>query len=412
MHRARWLAEQRTGPDQKVLFTTFTRNLATDIEDNLRTLCSAELFAKIEVRNLDAWVTGYMRTRKLEHRIVYDRSQDAARQAWDAALALRDTTLDLPESFYAQELDQVVLAQGITTLDAYRTARRTGRGVVLTRAKRDAVWPVFEEYRGQLASRRLKEVDDAYREVADLLLADQARGANYSAIVVDEAQDFGPQALKLMRAMLPAGANDLFLVGDGHQRIYSRNKAVLGRCGIDIRGRSKKLYLNYRTTNEIRQQAVALLAGVEVDDLDDGRDDNSRYRSLSHGPEPLIKELPDLEAAIGEVKTCIAQWRAAQETPLGICVIAHTEKRRDVIALALQKSGVRVETITAQGKLSEHADAIQFATMHRAKGLEFDCVVVVAPRAYATDDDGYGNSRQLLYVSLTRAKRGAALLYA
>ena len=62
MHRAKWLAEQRTPDGKKVLFTTFTKNLATDIEDNLKTLCSPKTMAKIEVRNLDAWVHGYMVT--------------------------------------------------------------------------------------------------------------------------------------------------------------------------------------------------------------------------------------------------------------------------------------------------------------------------------------------------------------
>ena len=166
----------------------------------------------------------------------------------------------------------MVLAQGVATLDAYRAARRVGRGVVLSRAKRDAIWPVFEEYRAQLASRRLKEVDDAYRDAAQLIDKDQHHP--YSAIVVDETQDFGPQALRLLRALIEPGKNDLFFVGDGHQRIYHRNKAAMSRSGIDIRGRARKLYINYRTTDEIRRQAVALLEGVAVDDLDDGTDDN------------------------------------------------------------------------------------------------------------------------------------------
>lgn len=169
MHRVKWLAENRTTGKQKVLFTTFTKNLAADIEQNLKTLCLTETLAKIEVRNLDAWVHGFMRSQKLEQRIVYDRKAEGASQAWKAALAVKDGSLDLPDDFYEQELAHVVLAQGITTLDAYRTARRTGRGVLLSRAKRDAVWPVFEEYRGQLASRKLKDVDDAYREVATIL---------------------------------------------------------------------------------------------------------------------------------------------------------------------------------------------------------------------------------------------------
>lgn len=99
---------------------------------------------------------------------------------------------------------------GKTECFLYRTARRTGRGVTLSRAKRNAVWPVFEEYRGQLASRKLKEVDDAYREVAQMLQDDQKGVAPYSAIVIDETQDFGPQALRLLRAMLRRGRTICF----------------------------------------------------------------------------------------------------------------------------------------------------------------------------------------------------------
>jgi superfamily I DNA/RNA helicase len=313
MHRAKWLAENRALGGKKVLFTTFTRNLALDIEENLKTLCSADTMSKIEVKNLDAWVSGFMRSRKLEHRIIYDRKQDGALQAWQTALAAKDATLDLPDSFYADELEQVVLAQGLTTLDQYRTARRIGRGVILSRAKRDAVWPVFEEYRGQLASRKLKEVDDAYREIAEMIATEQGSELGYAAIVIDETQDFGPQALKLLRAMIACGPNDLFFVGDGHQRIYSRNRAAMSRCGIDIRGRSRKLYLNYRTTDEIRRQAVALLEGCEIDDLDDGHDETTRYKSLSHGPVPELRKTSGLEEAAEAAIAFIQQWRAGRK---------------------------------------------------------------------------------------------------
>lgn len=412
MHRAKWLADNRTGTGQKVLFTTFTKNLAADIEQNLKTLCSSEAMSKLEVRNLDAWVNAFMRARKLEHRIVYDRKQDAALQAWQAALAVKDSKQDLPDNFYEQELEQVVLAQGIKTLDQYRTARRTGRGVVLSRAKRDAVWPVFEEYRGQLASRKLKEVDDAYREVADLLSTTPETGASYSAIVIDETQDFGPQALRLLRAMVPHGPNDLFFVGDGHQRIYSRNKAAMSKCGIDIRGRSKKLYLNYRTTDEIRRQAVALLEGVEVDDLDDGHDETKRYRSVSHGPAPLVMDVKGLEGAAQEALNFVKHWTASRPdgAPLSFCVIASSEKNRDALSSILQASGLRCLTISAQSNHANARDVVHMSTMHRAKGLEFDCVVVVAPVSYLGSAEETATQRKLLYVALTRAKCGAALL--
>lgn len=412
MHRAKWLAENRALGGKKVLFTTFTRNLALDIEENLKTLCSADAMSRIEVKNLDAWVGGFMRARKLEHRIVYDRKQDGALQAWQSALATKDATLDLSDSFYSDELEQVVLAQGLTTLDQYRTARRIGRGVILSRAKRDAVWPVFEEYRGQLASRKLKEVDDAYREIAEMIATEQGSKLGYAAIVIDETQDFGPQALKLLRAMIAHGPNDLFFVGDGHQRIYSRNRAAMSRCGIDIRGRSRKLYLNYRTTDEIRRQAVALLEGCEIDDLDDGHDESKRYKSLSHGPAPEVRKTSGLEEASEAAIGFIQQWRSAQaeNESLSFCVVSYSEKSRDALGQQLQAAGIASVPITAQ---SNHADArnvVHLATMHRAKGLEFDCVIVVAPESYLGPAEETAGQRRLLYVALTRAKRGALLL--
>ncbi len=412
MHRAKWLAEHRTPEGKKVLFTTFTRNLASDIEQNLRTLCGPETLARIEVRNLDAWVHGFMRARRLEHRIVYDRNQEVTLQAWQAALAVRDTKLDLPGDFYEQELEQVVLAQGITTLDAYRVARRTGRSGVLGRAKRDAVWPVFEEYRGQLASRRLKEVDDAYREVADLLVGSQPEHSPYSAIVVDETQDFGPQALRLLRSMIPACPNDLFFVGDGHQRIYSRHRAAMSRCGIDIRGRARKLYLNYRTTDEIRRRAVALLEGCEVDDLDDGHDETRRYKSLSHGPVPTEVTAEGLEAAARHAVTFISQLRddVGEGQPPSVCVIAPGEKIRDALASQLQVASLRCVTISAQSNHPDARDAVHVATMHRAKGLEFDAVVVLATPSYFAANEDMHDKRKLIYVALTRAKRAAMLV--
>ena len=411
MHRAKWLAESRTSQGQQVLFTTFTRNLASDIENNLKSLCDPQTLMQIKVQNLDAWVNGFMRSQKLEHRVVYNRQQDPALQAWASALAVRDSTLDLPESFYEQELEQVILAQGITTLDEYRMARRTGRSGVLNRSKRDLVWPVFEEYRGQLASRKLKEFDDAYREIADILNKDPSLRPPLSAIVIDETQDLGPQALRLLRAMIASGANDLFFVGDGHQRIYSRHRASMNKCGIDIRGRSRKLYLNYRTTDEIRKLAVSLLEGCEIDDLDDGHDESRRYKSLSHGPAPEVIEVIGLEEALTKTSDFISRLTVeSTEQKVSVCVITESEKIREFFSEQFTRKGVRCVAITAQNNHSDAHGSIHLATMHRAKGLEFDAVVVIASSSFFGEPVITLNQRKLLYVSLTRAKRAAILL--
>jgi superfamily I DNA/RNA helicase len=415
IHRAKWLAENRTLEKQKVLFTTFTKNLALDIEDNLKTLCSKSTLDKLEVRNLDSWVHSFMRSRKLEHRIVYGRKEEGAKQAWQFALTQKDVSVDLPDSFYEDELEQVVLAQGVTSKDEYRTVRRTGRGVVLSRAKRDAVWPVFEEYRGQLASRKLKEVDDAYRDVATLLVQEMSEGktaAAYSAIVIDETQDLGPQALRLLRAMISSKPNDLFFVGDGHQRIYPRNRAAMSKCGIDIRGRSKKLYLNYRTTDEIRKQAVAMLEGCEIDDLDDGHDETKRYKSLSHGPVPLVLNLSSNEEVMEKSLALVREWGAGSdpENVGSTCVIAESKKTRDAVAKFFQTNGLKSSVIDENQNANLNHDSIYFSTMHRAKGLEFDRVVVLAPNSYLGDPLDTDSKRKLIYVALTRAKKDAALI--
>ncbi len=411
MHRAKWLAEHATKDGQKVLFTTFTRNLALDVKANLAVLCPAATLERIECVNLDAWVYGFLHRRKYEFTIVYGRG-DKAKDAWDRALGLRDSTLDLSDEFYAEELEQVVLAQGITTLDEYRLARRAGRGQVLTRKKRDAIWPVFAEYRDLLSLRKLREVDDAYRDAAALL--EQADGRpDYAAIIVDETQDFGPQALRLLRAMIPPGRNDLFFVGDGHQRIYKRNKAALSRSGIDIRGRARKLYLNYRTTEEIRRAAVALLEGCEIDDLDEGSDENRRYRSLTRGAAPSVARAASNEEAVALVSESVLRWRREAEDAdtATMAVVAPSARLRDVLGSALRAKGITVMNVDGYQADTTDPKVVYLSTMHRAKGLEFDQVLVVAHGDTLGAPEETGDARRLVYVALTRAKRQAGIVW-
>lgn len=404
MHRAKWLAEQRAATDKKVFFTTFTRNLAADIEENLKTLCNPSIMQRIEVKNLDAWVNSFLRRHKYEHKIIYNRKHDEAADAWQSALALQDSSLALSAAFYEEELERVVLAQGVTTRDEYRMAKRTGRGTVLNRGKRDAIWPVFEEYRAQLASRKLKEVDDAYRDAAALL---QDKPQGYSSVIVDETQDFGPQALRLLRALVPKEKNDLFFVGDGHQRIYSRNRASMSACGIDIRGRARKLYLNYRTTEEIRRLAVATLEGCEVDDLDEGADEVKRYKSLSHGPAPRTLDFPHLEDALASLSPLL---KASLAEGRSVCVIVPTKHDASAVNASLKAGKISATILGPDERDQPDSKSVRIATMHRSKGLEFDEVVLLIPRDWTDVRSGTDNSQRLKYVALSRAKRVATVL--
>jgi superfamily I DNA/RNA helicase len=404
MHRAKWLAEHRLEEGQKVFFTTFTRNLAQDIEENLKTLCGPAVMQRIEVQNLDAWVHGFLRKHRYEYTIIFDRRKGPASDAWNLALASADSSLGLPPGFYAEEFENVILAQGVSSRDEYRQARRKGRGTVLTRSKRDAIWPVFEDYRAALTLRKLKEVDDAYRDAATLL---KEKPTSYASIIVDETQDFGPQALKLLRAMVKSGTNDLFFVGDGHQRIYNQHRASMSACGIDIRGRGRKLYLNYRTTEEIRRAAVALLEGCEVDDLDEGSDEVRKYKSISRGSEPAFVDVPHLEDAFAKTVEVVAASLAAGRS---VCVMAPTKHEAQETLKALKAAGIASTLIGPNERDRAESSAARVATMHRAKGLEFDEVVLIAKPNRTAGTTRQFDKQRLEYVALTRAKRKATVI--
>lgn len=417
MHRARWLA--RNLSDGRILFTTFARNLATDIENNLRSVCSPEEMSRIEVTNLDRWVVRFLRGRRYEFHVEFGRN----REAWQRALDLKPPELDLSDSFYEDEWEQVIQAKGVVSGQEYRHVSRVGRGTRLSRGARVRVWPVFEEYRAQLAERGLKEVDDAYRDAA-ALLSDSGAGGGYAAVVVDEAQDMGARAFSLIRSIVPAGRDDLFIAGDGHQRIYGRNRVVMGHCGIDIRGRSRKLRLNYRTTEETRRWATHLLVGRDVDDLDGGLDDNKRIRSLTRGPEPVLKRFDTREEQSEFLVSYLSALWTSGEALRGVCIVARTTGERDAIKQHLTAQDVEVELIERDTTDDGAQAGVRLATMHRVKGLEFERVVMASmneglvPLSAAiktSSDDTARESaeteeRSLVYVAATRAKKELLVL--
>ena len=169
MHRARWLA-RHLPEGERILFTTFTRNLAADIENNLRAICTPDEMKRIEVINLDRWVQRFLRGKRYRFRLTFDRDLDA----WREALAKKPGGLELTNRFYNDEWEQVIQANGVTTREDYLRVARTGRGVRLNRAARAEIWPVFEEYRAQLAERGVTEVPDCYRLARALLEQDRS----------------------------------------------------------------------------------------------------------------------------------------------------------------------------------------------------------------------------------------------
>jgi superfamily I DNA/RNA helicase len=415
MHRAVWLARKLADvPGKPVLFTTFTRTLADDVRTQIATLATPAERDKIEVTNIDQWALSILRGEGYRHEMLFDSRKRC--ELWTRALTRKPDGAQYGDAFYQSEFERVVLTQGCETAEDYAVASRVGRGLQLTRTARREIWPVFAEYRAQLRAANLREPEEAYRDALALLKGKGVARATRS-IIVDEAQDLSPAALALVRAAVPEGANDVFIVGDAHQRIY-RHRVTLSKVGIDIRGRGRKLRINYRTTDEIRKWAVAELAGCAIDDLDGQPDTLTGYRSLSHGDAPELvtsgSRNDERKVIQDRLRRLIAEGVPAQN----ICLVARTNEEVTEYSRWLEGAGLQVLKLD-RGTPDDHEKAgIRVATMHRVKGLEFDAVILAGYRSpqhyaevYGEEEDAgvmsdlLTSERCLLHVTATRARR-------
>lgn len=409
MHRARYLASQvfKASTD-RILFTTYTKTLAANIQANLKSLCGDE-GERIEVVHLHSWAANFLRSQGIQCEVA---SSKEIQQCWQDAFSAVGTG-EWSEPFFKNEWEQVVQAQSISNQEEYLHAPRLGQHVRLSRPQRASVWEVFDEYKRNLNILGKMEWIDLIRQTR-LYLAGKGIVLPYRTIIIDETQDLHPEDLKLIRQIVPEGPNDLFFVGDAHQRIYGR-PVVLGQCGINIKGRSSKLRINYRTTEEIRNWSLAVLNNQPIDDLDGGVDNNTEYHSLLHGKQPTIAFFPSLS----EEKKFIAETITkllVDVKPETICLVARTNKQliEDYIPGLIC---AKVDYLLLSTDTSEDTGAgVRLATMHRVKGLEFHHVIIAGVNAgvipwessQKLDENEYYDSdlqeRCLFHVASTRAR--------
>ena len=417
MHRAKHLAAKCVG-QQRILMTTFTANLAADIKENLRKICTLEELRRIDVIHLDAWVNQYLREAGFSAQIGYD---DAIAPLWEKAVLLANNDLPFETSFYEEEWNRIVIAQEALTLEKYVKATRNGRGTRLDRKRRMQVWKVFENYQNLMKENQIRDINTAMYESTKLLQS-SGKGSRYISVIIDEGQDFSDNAYRLIRAL--AGephANDIFIVGDSHQRIY-RNHPTLSKCGINVRGRSSILKINYRTTEEIRKHAFALLNGISFDDLDEDIDIGVKCQSLTHGEKPVVENFSNANDEFDYLLSEIKKLHDNGVALTDICVVARTKKLVDDYIALFTKAGIRAYAIKRNKVDDRNFDGLRIATMHRVKGLEFKYVFIAAvnnriiplPSAINQTDavseaESMTSEKCLLYVAMTRAQKGVYL---
>ncbi|MCT9934558.1 UvrD-helicase domain-containing protein [Planotetraspora sp. A-T 1434] len=438
LHRVKLLVERLAPGDRKdVLLTTFNKNLAADLRQRLLALGGTDVVKRVEIINID----------KLASNIVVETQSGAGRQWIDDTKALIEWQELLDEQrerrwdaeFLHAEWSQVILGLGVASRADYFRARRAGRGRAISREERAAIWQLAERYVMRLDEKGLWTLQQVADRAARLEIeraramasydADQASSVKlqresgiwhqprYRHIVVDEAQDLSTAHWRMLRAMVPEGPNDLFIAGDTHQRIY-RNYVSLGSLGINIRGRSSKLTLSYRTTHEILGTALRLLGQEEWDDLDDGHDDLTGYRSVLRGPEPLFTSYPTWDAELDGIVEQVRTWG-------GGSIAVSVPERRMVAEVEnrLGKAGIISSSIGTDGPRLVEAP-VHVGTMHRFKGLEYQRLIIagvseglVPAQRIVTLKDGdplrfrreMQRARSLLFVAATRARDGIVI---
>ncbi|MEV0330769.1 UvrD-helicase domain-containing protein [Micromonospora echinospora] len=412
LHRVKHLLARR--PDSRVLLTTYTNALAATLRDNLTLLLDdPERLARVEVTTVNA--LAHRTVRALAGRVPTPIGDVDERQVWRRVC--RKLDLPWPEQFLAQEYRHVILAQDVRSRAAYREATRRGRGSALRPTQRDRVWDAVELFTAELAAAGTTTHLQVCARAAELLDGADRTAHGYDHVVVDEAQDLHPAQWRVLRAVVPPGPDDLFVTGDPHQRIYD-SRVSLHALGISVTGRSHRLRVNYRSTEEILTWSTGVLVGSRVAELGgEGDDSLAGYRSLLHGRRPRAAGHPTGAAEVAALVEQVREWRAQGVRPGEIAVCARFNTVLNSAYDALVAAGV--PAVRVRDQPAADADAVRLATMHAMKGLEFRCVAVVGVTATAVPftkevtpaevdqaqhDNDLLRERCLLFVASTRAR--------
>ena len=408
LHRAVFLA--RTNPDARVLLTTFSDTLANALRTKLRRLISNEprLGERLEVHAMNAL------GRRL-YALHFGRPKIATRDVIQPLLAEAAREVNghkFSRHFLLTEWEEVVDAWQLDTWEAYRDVRRLGRKTRLPEPQRAVLWSIFARVRSQLASQGFITYAEIFSRLA-AQLADRTH-LPFDFAVVDEAQDVSVAQLQFLAALGAGQPNSLFFAGDLGQRIFQPPFSWRA-LGVDIRGRSRTLHINYRTSHQIRMQADRLL-GPELSDVDGNTEQRVGTISVFNGPPPTIQVLASAADESHLVGTWLVDLGNAGVMPHEMGVFVRSPAELDRARAAVEHAGLPCKV------LDEHVETtsghVSISPMHLAKGLEFRAVAVMAcddeimplqARIETVADDAdleevYTTERHLLYVACTRAR--------
>lgn len=408
LHRAVWLA--RENPDARVLLTTFSDALANSLRTQLFRLISNEprLGERIEVHSMDAIGRRLYQLQSGAPNVASDAVVERLLAAGAAGIG----GFRFSVHFLHAEWEQVVDAWQLGTWEEYRDVARLGRKTRLPEKQRAMLWTVFSDVRAHLTAQGLVTYSEIFSRLASHYAAEGH--SPFGHVVIDEAQDVSVAQLRFLAALGDDRPNSLFFAGDLGQRIFQQPfswKAL----GVDIRGRSRTLRVNYRTSHQIRRQADRLL-GPEIADVDGNTEDRSGTVSVFNGPAPAILVLGTPAEEGDLVQAWLSERIGEGLLPHEIGVFVRSAVELGRARAAVEAAGLEPKVLDENVETS--IGRVSVSTMHLAKGLEFRAVVVMAcddeiiplqERIEMVTDDAdleevYNTERHLLYVACTRAR--------
>ena len=406
LHRAAAILQK--DKQAKVLLTTFSLPLANALRHKLNVLTGAG--------NPNMTILPFEEVATELYTLAFGRSprvakEEQVKRALETA-ANEIEIMSFSNQFLASEWRNVIDAWQVDSLETYQDVPRIGRRSRISSGQRERAWPVFARARELLTGQGLHTWPEIFGEVTSYFAVQEHKP--FTHIIVDEAQDLSVPELRLFAAIKPDNPDALFFSGDIGQRIFQRPfswKAL----GIDIRGRSHTLKVNYRTSHQIRKAADRLLPDV-IRDVDGNEEDRRNVISVFNGLEPEAKTSDSVQQETEEVAAWVQKIIEDGITPeeIGIFVRSNTElpRAREVVRLAGQTP------LELSNRVEERDGRISIGTMHLAKGLEFQAVAVMAcdedilPLQERIEtvadedelDEVYETERHLFYVACTRAR--------
>lgn len=416
LHRLKYLSGNS---DAKILFTTYTRTLRENLEGLVKKMGINRL--RCTLSNIDQVLVEIARQYKIKdgYKILDYSGDEESLKLWREVLETEVTEFD--EKFLYDEYIDVIVYFGNADVKSYMMQQRVGRTKALSRKQRIEIWKLVEKYIELKQERKVVDRLELFNETTKYLNDNNIRP--YTNVIADEFQDFSNPELKFLRALVAEGRNDLFLTGDPMQRIYSGRKINFGAAGINVRGvRSRRLKINYRTTEPIKKVAVSVIKGLTFDDMDGGTESMNGYVSLIHGGEkPIYKIVGNATDEVTQTVEWVNECINNQINANDICIAAPSMGLMKELQSYLHTNGIAYKVLKGTSKQGA-SDGISLCTLHSLKGLEFKVVVLIginernipskATEGYpftgmdALDKKEFLSSkRSLLYVAITRARQ-------